>query len=128
MKPLYWIRRLVGRVRDETPPLRTLAVADIPENPKFGAIYLLGLYQKPWAAAFLCPCGCGALIKLNLLPEARPCWHAKQHWDASVSLTPSVERLTGCRSHFWVRRGLIEWAYERRRMDSPRASAWYNDD
>jgi len=108
MKPLYWLRRGYRWVRGQAPPLRTLVVEELSGEPEAGVIYLLGVDQKPWAAAFLCPCGCGSLIELNLLPEARPCWQVKRQWDTTVTLWPSVNRLTGCRSHFWLRRGLIE--------------------
>jgi hypothetical protein len=110
MKQLYWIRHLYRRVRGQESPLRTLIVEELPDNPMAGIMYLLGVNQKPWATAFRCPCGCGALIELNLLPEARPSWQVKPYWDGTVSLYPSVNRLTGCRSHFWINRGLVKWS------------------
>ena len=92
MKRLYWIGRLYGWIRGQEPPLRTLIVEELPDNLMAGILYLLGVNQKPWATAFLCPCGCGALIELNLLPEVRPSWQVKQRWDRTVSLYPSVNR------------------------------------
>ena len=109
MKPLYWIRRSYRQVRKQPPPLRTAVVDELPDSLQSGVLYLLGLNQRPWAASLLCPCGCGSPIELNLLPEARPCWQVKEHWDSTISLAPSVARITGCRSHFWIRRGLVEW-------------------
>ncbi|MGE0288414.1 MAG: DUF6527 family protein [Bradyrhizobium sp.] len=57
----------------------------------------------------MCPCGCGEVIELNLLQQARPCWNAQEHQNGTVSVTPSVWRRKGCRSHFWLRRGRIDW-------------------
>lgn len=115
MKQLHWIRRLYSWVRGQEPPLRTLIVEELPDNPMAGIVYLLGVSQKPWSTAFLCPCGCGALVELNLLPEARPSWQVKPYWDGTVSLHPSVNRLIGCRSHFWIKQGLVKWASSRLR-------------
>ncbi|MGE3343138.1 MAG: DUF6527 family protein [Vicinamibacterales bacterium] len=36
-----------------------------------------------WAAALLCPCGCGDVIELNLVEQASPCWRVRQHRDRS---------------------------------------------
>ena len=48
-------------------------------------------------------------IELNLLPQVRPCWSAEEHQDHTVTLTPSVWRQSGCRSHFILRRGRVSW-------------------
>ena len=122
MKSLYWIRRSYRQARKQLPPLRTVVVDELPDSPQGGVLYLLGLNQMSWAALLLCPCGCGSLIELNLLPEARPCWRIKEHCDSTISLTPSVARITGCRSHFWVKGGLIEWTRETFRAPSRRRS------
>jgi hypothetical protein len=63
---------------------------------------------EAWAVVMMCPCGCGEVIELSLSPASRV------HWKLSVdgnrpTLTPSVRRNTGCRSHFWLRRGRIFW-------------------
>lgn len=62
-----------------------------------------------WSAGMRCPCGCGELIELPLIAEA------DQHWTLVVdrgghpTLSPSVWRKTGCRSHFWLRGGRVRW-------------------
>lgn len=63
---------------------------------------------QPWTAVMACPCGCGDTIELMLLEGTEP------RWDLSVdrglpTLHPSVWRNVGCRSHFWVKRGRIDW-------------------
>lgn len=115
MNPLYWFRSAFRWFRGQPRPLGTLVVEELPDSLDEKVVYLLGVNQAAWAVAFLCPCGCKSLIELNLLPEARPCWRVRRHRDMTNSLWPSVDRLVGCRSHFWLRRGLVEWACDSRR-------------
>ncbi|MCQ1572731.1 DUF6527 family protein [Neorhizobium galegae] len=56
-----------------------------------------------------CPCGCGDTIELMVLDGARPRWDITVDHSGRPSLHPSVWRNIGCRSHFWVRRGRIQW-------------------
>ncbi|TKW76928.1 MAG: hypothetical protein DI543_18380, partial [Bradyrhizobium icense] len=55
------------------------------------------------------PCGCGSVLHMNLLPDERPCWEVTQHGDGTASLHPSVWRQKDCKSHFWFRRGRVQW-------------------
>jgi hypothetical protein len=87
----------------------TASVEDFPERLEPFRLYLAGEPGKFWAAAMICPCGCGEIIELNLLPQARPCWKAQEHADGTVTLAPSVWRRKGCRSHFMLTRGRISW-------------------
>jgi hypothetical protein len=84
-------------------------VEDLPDEPKPSTLYVAGEGENVWAAAMLCPCGCGDLIQLNLLQSIRPRWKAEEHEDHSASLRPSVWRRKGCNSHFILRRGEIVW-------------------
>lgn len=59
-------------------------------------------------AVLQCPCGCGDCLRLNMLPSSRPCWSADVHGD-TVSLSPSILRKSGCKSHFWIRLGRVGW-------------------
>ena len=59
--------------------------------------------------ALLCPCGCGRVLQMNLLPDERPCWRVMRNADGTVTLHPSVWRTKGCGSHFWLRNGRIWW-------------------
>lgn len=68
--------------------------------------------REDWALAFLCPCGCNERLELALIPEVRPNWTLKIDDDGLPTLHPSVWRKTGCRSHFWIREGLIVWCQE----------------
>jgi hypothetical protein len=68
--------------------------------------YLVG-EQKPWSAALVCPCGCKDVIQLSLLPNDSPKWTATSDRKGMPTLSPSVWRTTGCRSHFFLRQGSI---------------------
>lgn len=82
---------------------------EVPDAPADREVYLIGEGDHLWSAAFQCPCGCGALIQLNILRDAKPRWEVTRHSDGTVSLYPSVWRQVGCRSHFVLRQGIIEW-------------------
>lgn len=84
-------------------------VEEFPDALQRAKIYLAGEGDNLWAAALICPCGCGDVIELNLLKQARPCWSVQEHQDGSVSIDPSVWRSKGCKSHFYVRHGRIDW-------------------
>ncbi len=88
---------------------RGIRVEDFPDQLEQAKVYLAGEGDNLWAASMICPCGCGDVIELNLLKQARPCWTAQEHPDGTVSLSPSVWRQKGCGSHFVVRHGLIDW-------------------
>ncbi len=90
---------------------RCIRVDEFPDKIDGSKVYLAGEGDNLWAAAMLCPCGCGEVIELNLLQQARPCWSAQEHPDGTISLAPSVWRQKGCRSHFFVRHGLIDWCH-----------------
>jgi hypothetical protein len=55
-----------------------------------------------------CPCGCGELLPINLDPRAGKAWRM-YHRYGFWTLFPSVDRDTGCRSHFILSRGKIIW-------------------
>jgi hypothetical protein len=82
---------------------------EMPDRLKSSTVYLCGEGEHLWAAAMVCPCGCGEVIQLNLLKQVRPYWNAVEHPDGAVSLAPSVWRQKGCRSHFFIRKGRVDW-------------------
>lgn len=118
---LCWRRRVPARV---LPSASLCYVAELvdeqPDALEPGRCYLVGEGQSHLVAAFVCPCGCGAIVVLNLLEGLRPRWRAVVHEDNTVSFTPSVARHVGCRSHFFVRRGLVEWCARSLAGDRPR--------
>ena len=107
----WWQRAFHGlRMRLGPPRMATDYADDVPETPMARTVYLIGEGPDPWIAGFLCPCGCSEFLQISLLPSGRPRWQASVHWDGTASLHPSVWRQKGCRSHFLLRRGRIEWA------------------
>lgn len=55
-----------------------------------------------------CPDGCGAVLSINLDPRSGPAWRMYKRND-TWSLYPSVDRSTGCLSHFIFWNGRILW-------------------
>lgn len=100
---------IVGWFSPRKKPLRTAWVEELPDRLQRDAIYVAGENEYVWFAAMLCPCGCGETVYMNLQPETRPCWRVVRHQEGSITLHPSIWRQVGCRSHFFIRRGLIQW-------------------
>lgn len=62
-----------------------------------------------WSVGMLCPCRCGSMIELLVIPGAKPRWDVDIDKKGRPSLKPSVWRQSGCRSHFWLRNGRVFW-------------------
>jgi Family of unknown function (DUF6527) len=86
-------------------------VADLPQRLRPRVLYCIG-EDVPWSAALLCPCGCNSLIQLSLLKGERPHWTLKTDAKDAATLTPSVWRTSGCRSHFSLSMGRVVWSDE----------------
>lgn len=72
-------------------------------------LYLLGEGGQVWQAVMVCPCGCGETLHMSTLADDWPRWKVQRHEEGTASLSPSVWRKVGCRSHFWLRQGRIDW-------------------
>lgn len=101
-------------------PFKAVAVEDFPDAPEPRIVYLVGDAGDPWSAGLICPCGCREHIKISLIRNDRPRWRYRTHNDSTVSLDPSIWRVTGCCSHFTMVRGRIRWARARRNQTPPR--------
>ena len=82
---------------------------NLPNKIKKKTLYVVVEEDYSEQAAMVCPCGCNNILQMNLLPDERPCWQVQIHPDQTASLHPSVWRKTGCRSHFWFKKGRIKW-------------------
>lgn len=93
--------------------LRTLKysvkyVDEFPSRFSDGVIYIERTLVSAHTIAFKCPCGCNDVIYLNLLKDASPRWSYRRNWLGQISVNPSILRLTGCKSHFFVRKNRIK--------------------
>ncbi len=109
MKTLREIWRFFRRLFGE-PTWVAVLCEDPPEIPRPRRVYLVGEAGQAWSAGLLCPCGCGAFIQLSLLQNDTPSWSAEVEKGGVVTLHPSIWRIRGCRSHFFIRNGKIVWA------------------
>lgn len=98
---------MVVIIPDEPPTgaWKTQKVEDIPDAMEPSTIYVVG--SPPWAVVFLCPCGCQGRVNLSLL-GSHPRWTLEEHEDGTITMSPSINWTTGCKSHFWLRRSRIE--------------------
>lgn len=100
-------------VRFRKPTFVAKHVQDVPDVPERGVVYLVGEDGVLWFAAMICPCGCGADLRMSLHQEGRPRWRVYVDFDRAVTLVPSVWRQVGCRSHFLMKAGEIRWVTSR---------------
>lgn len=85
------------------------SVRELPAFLKSKRLYIIG-GERPWAAAMLCPSGCGEIIHLSLLDSDSPSWKVRVIGRAELpTVLPSIWRTRGCRSHFHLRNGKIHW-------------------
>jgi hypothetical protein len=103
-----WARAQLARVWPR--PYRfKIAAGALPKKLKRRVLYIVQEDGFDEQAAMICPCGCGEVLHMNLLPDERPCWTLTTHDDRTVTLAPSVWRKKKCGSHFFLRRGRIQW-------------------
>ena len=112
---MTWLHKLVRHVWGRLyhwliPPYRTIRVNEaLPEQLKQRTVYVVQEDGFEEQVAMLCPCGCRHVLHMNLLSDDRPYWHLAQNPDGTVTLHPSVWRMKDCGSHFWFRRGRVQW-------------------
>ena len=105
------VRWVVGRFRSRptAPPRYRLDHApEVPESVDALTVVAVGEGGHLWYAVLACPCGCGETIQLSLLPDDRPRWRLTSPGGVPT-LSPSVWRHRGCRSHFVLRDGRVTW-------------------
>ena len=88
--------------------IKNVFVEEFPSDYKKNILYLVG-EGDPWYAVMLCPCGCDEVIRLCLQEDVTPSWRLKFNSNDLVSLSPSIWRTCGCKSHFFLTRGKVEW-------------------
>ncbi len=81
----------------------------LPTTLRAKTVYIVGVRGNEWLAVMLCPCGCRERLFLNLLKDEFPYWSWHADITNAVTLGPSVWRKVGCKSHFLLRKGQIQW-------------------
>jgi hypothetical protein len=84
-------------------------VKDLPVQIPEWNIFIIADGICPDSLAFKCPCGCDTTIFLNLLFDAKPRWKYYITKKGNISISPSVWRKVGCKSHFYIRESRISW-------------------
>lgn len=88
---------------------KTIETSALPEKLVPNTIYILGDNGYLWYATMICPCGCKSTLQMSLYPDGKPKWDVIRHKGGSISLTPSINRTVGCKSHFFLEKGKIIW-------------------
>lgn len=90
----------------------TILVSSIPREsdvpPK--TVVVVGHPKLPKWAIMKCPCGCNEILTLSLMKKHSPSWEVKKDGYNRISLSPSVWKTDGCRSHFFIKKGKIAWS------------------
>lgn len=105
-----WLRRRLGGGR----VYGTVYVDELPDVALDDMVYLVGEGPERWIAGLRCPCGCGEFLQMSLMRGGRPRWSCRTHWSGLVTLHPSIWRQKGCRSHFFLRGGRVDWCEPQR--------------
>jgi len=95
------------------PPVTFRELRVVDASPKLddieeGQMYLVEYRGKRYWTMFRCPCGCGEPITLMAESDG-PTWRTWLSDEERPSLSPSVWRMAGCFSHFWVDDGRVYW-------------------
>lgn len=84
--------------------IRLKRVRAMPARLEPGVLYVSEEFET---AAHLCACGCGSKVRTPLAPTE---WKFTDH-PQGPSLYPSIGNWQRpCKSHYWIRRGEIEWS------------------
>jgi hypothetical protein len=106
-KTAKWIRKQYYSAT--SPKFRFEIAEDIPALIPEWKILIIADGIVPDSLAFKCPCGCDTTILLNLLADAKPRWKYCITKRGNISISPSIWRKVGCKSHFIIREGRINW-------------------
>lgn len=81
---------------------------DVRPSVRHDNLVIVGHPDKRKWLVFLCPCGCGEVLWLNLMASHHPMWRIADHKDGTITVSPSVNAQK-CGAHFWVRRNRVDW-------------------
>lgn len=107
------LRRWLRRTKIYTGSIATVTIYnerdDLPDVPGAGELAVAGSLDRPKWALLDCPCGRGHTILLPLQKSANPRWALTVDPQGRPTLSPSVDRISEGRCHFWLRDGRIQW-------------------
>lgn len=72
-------------------------------------IYVVGNEKYIKWAYLKCPSKCGDVIMLSLNKKLRPSWTVSQDKIGRPTIYPSIHKLDGCKSHFWLQLGNVRF-------------------
>lgn len=107
---LWNIKPQTVDIKDNTRRFIIENVEDVPTSISDNTIFIIQDGNEPELLAFKCPCGCNENILLNLLKDAKPQWRFRINKNDMIDINPSIWRKIGCKSHFFVKNGMVEWA------------------
>jgi hypothetical protein len=114
---------ILSRFKPEKPQFDELkvvsSVVEGVEVLQSGNVFVTVFRGYERLAIFRCPCGCGAVIKLNLDARLGKAWRLIRQGNV-VSLRPSVWLDSGCESHFIVWRSRVWFASRLRDLYRPK--------
>ena len=84
----------------QTPQYKIEIKDYFPDDIQPNTIWITGNKDQLWIAYMKCPCGCGNIIELNLIVDQSPCWKIFWHLYGTLTISPSIWRTKGCKSHF----------------------------
>jgi hypothetical protein len=94
--------------KKKRPEISFEKVSVMPTELKKKHVYLIHNEGYCWEGVLLCPCGCGVELHVNFLKEMYPYW-TYSILRKGISLHPSIHRIEGCKSHFFIRCGKLKW-------------------
>ena len=103
-----WFRGLF----DQKPKLRRVVYFEADELPQELPEFDLAVAREDgtlWTAGMRCPCGCERRLEVMLLPGVKPRWDLSVDANGRPTLHPSVWVKDGCKAHFFLRSGAVEW-------------------
>jgi|SRR5882724_8528874 len=93
------------------PRFRAQYVAELPQAPAPWTVYIGRDSDKQvWGGVLRCPCGCEQNIHLNFIRGHDAVWSYRVQKNNVVTISPSIWKKRGCRSHFFIREGMLIWA------------------
>ena len=120
---MKWYQKIIAKFAKWLQPKhKFINVEEFPNNVNEKTIYIVGDIKEPWLLAFSCPCGCHNLIQLNLLKEAKPRWKFQIVNKSKITISPSIWRTSGCKSHFFIHKSKIDWVrtYKPQKNSTPK--------